>query len=344
MGAAANRSKGSRASWRLPGTEALERNATTRTGEQKMDVETIVKYVFTAIGVGLLTGAFLLYKTTSSFLGEANTAEGTVVDVVQSRSGDSTNYRPVVRFTHQNGEKIEFISSSGSNPPSYSKGEKVPVSYDPAEPQTARINDFFSLWGGPTILGVVGGAFFLVGAGLILAGALKGPGDEKLKKHRAAMEADFQNAVQAMREGNVTKSTRYVIHGKEYHSLSDIPESERKELDAHFKLFEDKDKDGTPDIFQKNDARGSYAESKEIRVSTLAENSEKSVDLLKRAMRDVGVGSFGIENQGREHEARAGDSPLINRHQDERRKEKIRGYIVIFAVIAVIAFLVLKWS
>jgi hypothetical protein len=63
---------------------------------------------------------------------------------------------------------------------------------------------------------------------------------------------------------------------------------------------------------------------------------------LKSVLRDLGVGTFGTEKQGGEHKTSEVESPLINRHQDERRRERIRNYIVILALLAVIAFLFLK--
>lgn len=158
-----------------------------------MKTITISKYVFTIVGVGLLIGALFLYQSASAFLAKATTADGTVVDLVRSRSSDSITYRPVVQFMNQKGEKIEFISSSGSNPPSYSKGEKVEVLYLPDEPQKAKINGFFSLWGAPVILGGLGGAFFLIGAGIIIVIMLKGRRDEYLKKKGMRIETDFQS-------------------------------------------------------------------------------------------------------------------------------------------------------
>jgi hypothetical protein len=158
-----------------------------------MKVIAIVKYVFTLVGVGMLIGAFFWYRSTSTFLEEAATANGTVVDLARSRSSDSTTYRPVVQFISQNGERIEFISSSGSNPPSHTKGEKVEVLYLPAEPQKAEINGFFSLWGGSVIVGTLGGVFFLVGIGIILVGTLRGRTDEYLKKHGTPIDTEFQS-------------------------------------------------------------------------------------------------------------------------------------------------------
>src|SRR5713226_4856670 len=157
-----------------------------------MKVIVIVKYVFTFVGAGMLVGAIFLYQSTSSFLAQATKTDGTVVDLEQSRSNDSTTYKPVVNFIDQKGETIKFTSSSGSNPPSYSKGEKVEVLYLAAEPQKAKINGFFSLWGGPIILGGMGGVFFLIGTGMILLIMLKGRSDEYLKKQGTPVETEFQ--------------------------------------------------------------------------------------------------------------------------------------------------------
>ena len=54
-----------------------------------MRVFTIIKYVFTALGLCMLVGAFFIYRSTSGFLASAQTAEGTVIDLVASRSNDS---------------------------------------------------------------------------------------------------------------------------------------------------------------------------------------------------------------------------------------------------------------
>lgn len=41
----------------------------------------------------------------------------------------------------------------GSNPPSYDQSERVSVLYEPSSPQAAKIDGFFSLWGGALIVG-----------------------------------------------------------------------------------------------------------------------------------------------------------------------------------------------
>jgi hypothetical protein len=158
-----------------------------------MKTLSIVKYVFAAIGVAMLLGAFLLYRSTSSFLAEASTAQGTVMELLPMRSDDSTTYKPVVQFTTEKGEAIEFASSSSSNPPSYEVGEIVAVFYRADKPHEAKINGFFSLWGGAVIVGCIGAVFFSIGGGILLVMALKDRSDSHLKTHGTPIETDFQS-------------------------------------------------------------------------------------------------------------------------------------------------------
>lgn len=158
-----------------------------------MKVIAIVKYSFTLVGIGMLIGAFFLYRNTELFLAEATKTEGIVVDLLRFKSSDSITYKPVVQFIDQNAQIIEFTSTSGSNPPSYSKGQIVEVFYLPTAPQNAKINGFFSLWGASIIIASLGSVFFLIGAGLILAGTLGGRKDKYLRKSGIPIETDYQS-------------------------------------------------------------------------------------------------------------------------------------------------------
>ncbi|PKM31283.1 MAG: DUF3592 domain-containing protein [Gammaproteobacteria bacterium HGW-Gammaproteobacteria-11] len=157
-----------------------------------MKILTIIKYGFTLLGIALLLGAFFLYQNTQSFLADAATAEGVVTALTPSRSTDSVTYRPVVRFATQDGEVIEFTSTAGSNPPSYATGEQVEVLYSPANPNSARIKGFFSLWGGASITGGLGGLFFILGGGFMLSGALSVRQANNLKVNGTRIQADYQ--------------------------------------------------------------------------------------------------------------------------------------------------------
>ncbi|WP_250461756.1 DUF3592 domain-containing protein [Microbulbifer litoralis] len=156
-----------------------------------MKVLTVLKYVQMAIGVGLLLGAFITYKNTQNFLDDALTAEGVVVDLVESRSRDSLTYRPVVRFVAQDGSPVEFMSSSGSNPPSYYEGETVEVFYQSFAPRNAKINGFFSLWGISIIMGGMGLIFSIIGFSMMFYGKLKNRKIDYLKSNGIPISATF---------------------------------------------------------------------------------------------------------------------------------------------------------
>jgi hypothetical protein len=154
----------------------------------------IVKYAFSALGLAMLAGALFWYQSVTAFVAGASLAQGTVTELVRSQSGgDSPTYRPVVRFNAADGQAVEFVSSAGSNPPSYSKGEKVEVFYKPSDPQKAMINGFFSLWGGPLIVGGMGAVFFLIGGGIWLFSRLRGQRDEYLRTRGTPIQTKFQN-------------------------------------------------------------------------------------------------------------------------------------------------------
>ncbi len=170
----------------------------------------IVKYVFTLVGLGMLIGAFTLYNNTQGFIQNSLVTDGRVVALASSRTSDSTIYRPVVEFNTREGSVVEFTSSSGSNPPSYSEGEIVEVLYQEATPEQAKINAFFSLWGGATILASLGAVFFLVGFSIVLFGSLKGKKLKYLKHNGTVIKAKLQS-VEVNHSLNVNGRNPYQI-------------------------------------------------------------------------------------------------------------------------------------
>ena len=153
----------------------------------------IIKYLFSIIGLGMLVGAFFFFQHTQDFLKTAVSAEGKVIDLVRSRSSDSTVYKPVVKFTTLTGEQVQFTSSTGSNPASYSRGETVEVLYQETSPTKAKINGFFSVWGGTLIFSILGAVFFLVGFSIFLFGYLKNKKDEYLKTYGSPIFTKFES-------------------------------------------------------------------------------------------------------------------------------------------------------
>ncbi|MBD2105499.1 DUF3592 domain-containing protein [Nodosilinea sp. FACHB-13] len=152
-----------------------------------------IGYPFLLTGIGMLAATFFTYTNTNTFLKDAIKTEGTVIELIRSQSDDSVTYQPVVVFVSQEGEEIEFTSLSGSNPPSYSKGQAVEIFYLPDNPQKAEINGFFSLWGLPTILGALGSIFSTVGTGLLVVPMVKEREEKYLRQQGTPIETKFKN-------------------------------------------------------------------------------------------------------------------------------------------------------
>ncbi len=140
----------------------------------------IFKIIFLGAGIGMLIGAGFVYQNTYQFIHSASIAQGQVVELMHSTSDSSEKgvYNPKVRFQTNEDQVILFTSSSGSNPPAYAKGEIIEVLYPPRNPEEAKINDFFPLWGDVLIMGFIGGVFTFIGICLL---SIKSPKEKALK-------------------------------------------------------------------------------------------------------------------------------------------------------------------
>jgi len=152
---------------------------------------TILKYLFAAIGLGLLAGAYGFYSSTSSLLNIAQTTEAEVVRLIAHRSDDGTTYSPVYIFNTIDGQRIEGESNSSSNPPSYSVGERIKVYYNPDKPSDNMLDGFFNLWGGAIIMGFMGLVFFGIGGGIIAFGLVKQRRYAQLKDSGTPVFAEY---------------------------------------------------------------------------------------------------------------------------------------------------------
>jgi hypothetical protein len=125
------------------------------------------------LGVGALEVAIgvFLYLRTTDFSRRRPTLREPLRGFEESYSSDTgTSYMPVVEFTGADGEKRKFTDSMASDPPGYEVGETVPVKYDPADPEDARIAKRFRLWFAPALLGGMGVTFLIVGVILLALG------------------------------------------------------------------------------------------------------------------------------------------------------------------------------
>lgn len=123
-----------------------------------MKVYKLVKVIFFITGLILIVLSIFLFKSSSDFIKSSSTALGVIANLER----DDDVYYPVVRFQTADNTEIEFMSSTGSNPPAYSAGEKVEVLFDSNNPSEAKIKSFFSMWFATLITLAIGLVFLFV--------------------------------------------------------------------------------------------------------------------------------------------------------------------------------------
>lgn len=148
--------------------------------------------LFFIIGIGLMGAAVYFALATQSFLATAVTAEGTVLALERSRSGDSNSLRPRVAFTDAEGNRREFVSSVGSSFANFQRGDAVRVFYQPDDPERARIDSFLHLWFLPLLLGGMGLVFSSLGGGILTFQMLGRRRATWLREQGERVEAKFQ--------------------------------------------------------------------------------------------------------------------------------------------------------
>jgi hypothetical protein len=133
----------------------------------KGDLSWIAGVLCSGMGLTFVACGLWFFHRTCTFLATAATAWGEVIDLetrrAYGRQGKRSYvysiYHPVVRFPLPDGEMVQFTSQIGSTPPEFQVGQSVKVLYHPAQPQSARIQGFWELWGQAT---------FCAGLGVIL--------------------------------------------------------------------------------------------------------------------------------------------------------------------------------
>lgn len=140
---------------------------------------------FSAVAVLLLLAGAVVLFFSIRFANASETAVGTVVEVSAKQDCDRRNnrrecddvYRPTITYTTAAGEEITFTSNTSSSEWNFPIGTEVNVRYDPANPQGARMDGWFSTWGAPTIVGGLG-ILFTVVAVILRFTLLRGPAPE----------------------------------------------------------------------------------------------------------------------------------------------------------------------
>jgi hypothetical protein len=116
------------------------------------------------------TGSLAFGATLISFLymwqftRVAELATGVVIEMHESTDKDgNTIYAPTFRFEDASGGQHVVSSRVYSSPKQFNVGQNVRVLYRTSEPQNARIDSYWQLWGLPTVFGILGGVLLPIG-------------------------------------------------------------------------------------------------------------------------------------------------------------------------------------
>ncbi len=212
-----------------------------------MNVVKVVGGIFLAVGLAMLAGSIYLYSSQSEFLAIAKSTEGRVIDMSRQVStdddGTSYTYAAVVRFTDDNGTTHEFVNPNSSNPPSYSKGQTVPLLYAPDNPGNAFIDDFFGRWGVVVILGPMAAIFSLLGGALFFTQIYKARIRDWVRENGTPIIVDFleverdrSQAVNGRNPYRIVAQGKNPFNGKLEQFLSDAIWVDPTELMGNRKL------------------------------------------------------------------------------------------------------------
>lgn len=112
----------------------------------------------TTIIVNLFFAAFCLWGAYAASVswrlettGEVTTGTITRLEESTTSEGYCCVYAPVIEF-QANGQTYSFESDTASNQTDYTVGRQVRVRYDPADPNTAQIDNFMERWLFPAII------------------------------------------------------------------------------------------------------------------------------------------------------------------------------------------------
>ena len=100
-----------------------------------------------AAGICLIIGA-VSYFHNAAFVRGASRVQGMVVRVEEQRGHDGgSKFLSIFEFRDAAGTSHTIRDSVSSRPASHAVGDSVSVLFDPATPDTARLDSFPSLWG-----------------------------------------------------------------------------------------------------------------------------------------------------------------------------------------------------
>lgn len=115
---------------------------------------------FLLVGIGMMTGGLLWFRSTRHWVRGASSAQGRVLGFAKTLNEEGKDfYYPLIAFKTAEGRTIEFRSKIGRERPMYQVNDPVEVLYEPRRPNEAVIRSFGSLWLFPGILTALGLGF-----------------------------------------------------------------------------------------------------------------------------------------------------------------------------------------
>lgn len=121
-------------------------------------------WLLLALGSGLFALGIWELSHSRHLLRRGVRTRGTVTGIREEMSGEEKMYYPIIHFIDRDGAEQTVRFPSGSNWKEHRIGQQVPVLYLPDEPESAKIEGTFDLWGVPFVSFTMGS--ILVGLSL----------------------------------------------------------------------------------------------------------------------------------------------------------------------------------
>lgn len=147
----------------------------------------VIAKVVIGLGIAALVGALATCLHAWHFTRIAQRTNGTVVDMRQhtDKESGSISFAPTFRFQDAGGAQHIVSSSFYSSPPEFHVGDSVGILYRADDPQTARIDSYWQIWGPPSLLGIIGSIQLPIGILILLWPKITGRFRGKLAQAQA---------------------------------------------------------------------------------------------------------------------------------------------------------------
>lgn len=122
---------------------------------------------FLIFGVAIMGAGLFFQQDRLTHPGKSIKVSGTVVRIQQRQDYEGSTYSAVVQFSAPDGKTVELVSDISLFSPTYRTGETVTVLYNPQNGES-MMDSFSEIYGPIILIGLLGGAFVLFGAGPFL--------------------------------------------------------------------------------------------------------------------------------------------------------------------------------